>query len=87
MKRMFELLSTICLFLFLNITLSGCSDMILETGTPIYHHVYYDRPVYVHAAPLHYHNRPLPPRRQIQPRPNPKPTPNHRGSFGHGGRR
>lgn len=90
MKRTFEILISICLLLSLNITLCGCTDMMIETGSPIYHHVYVDRydryPIYIHPTPPPPHVRLNPPtwRHSIKPTPRPNPRSLH---FGHGQRR
>lgn len=93
MKRIFEILISICLLLSLSITLCGCTDMMIETGSPIYHHVYVDKyPIYIHPTPPpppHY--KPIP-RVYSKPRPmfvpNKSPMNNNRkGHFGNGQRR
>lgn len=95
MKRFFEILTSICLLLFLNITICGCSDMVFETGSPVYHHVYVDRPpIYIHPTPPPPHPQPMSryvqPRRQSRPDVMPNRAPmnnNQRGHFGNGQRR
>ena len=92
MKRTFEILISICLLLSLNIALCGCTDMIIETGSPIYHHVYVDRyPVYIHPTPPPSHYKPMP---GVYSKPRPMFVPNNspihnnrRGHFGNGRRR
>lgn len=94
MKRFFEILTSICL-LFLNITICGCSDMAVETGSPVDHHVYIDRPpIYIHPTPPPPHPQPMP--KYVQPRRNSRPdilpnkapmNNNQRGRFGNGQRR
>jgi hypothetical protein len=92
MKRFFEILTSICLLLFLNITICGCSDMVLETGSPVYHHVYVDRPpIYIHPTPPPPHSQPMPgyvqSRRNSRPDVIPNRAPiNNRGHFGNGQR-
>jgi hypothetical protein len=92
MKRFFEILTSICLLLFLNITICGCSDMVLETGSPVYHHVYVDRPpIYIHPTPPPPHSQPVinhvQPRRNSRPDVIPNRAPiNNRGHFGNGQR-
>lgn len=90
MKRIFEISIGVCLLLFLNITLCGCTDMMIETGSPIYHHVYVDRyPIYIHPTPPPPHYKPMP-RRYSQPQrsmfvPNKPPMNNNqKGHFGNG---
>ena len=95
MKKFFEILTGICLLLFLNITICGCSDVVLETGSPVYHHVYIDRPpIYIHPTPPPPHPQPMlrfnnvHPRQQSRPDVMPNRAPmNNREHFGNGQRR
>lgn len=95
MKKFFEILIGICLLLFLNIAICGCSDVVFETGSPVYHHVYIDRPpIYIHPTPPPPHPQPMPrfnnvhPRQQSRPDAIPNRAPmNNRGHFGNGQRR
>lgn len=95
MKKFFEILTGICLLLFLNMAICGCSDVVFETGSPVYHHVYIDRPpIYIHPTPPPPHPQPMPRfnnahlRQQSRPDVMPNRAPmNNRGHFGNGQRR